>query len=313
MANYRMRSYNVEIEVIYTKDKIITRNMNQKTIAIIYDFDKTLTPRPMREYISWPQLSNDEKMLMWDDHHVVHSNEDEDKELFWMRKIKQYSDLRPGQLTKQFFWEQGKRVTFFDGVETHFTRVNSYVNDISFGTMKCHHYIISSSIKEVIEGTSIAHFFKNIIASQFHFETSGPTFPQIVVNDAIKTQCLYRINKGKEHWSDDVNEYMAEEERPVPFTNMVYIGDGLTDIPALSVVRKNGGYGLGVYSDTNEESLGTLHELIEGNRIDIAAWADYTEDSVLSRGLRTILGIIIEKVRLRQLKQESIAKIGFRV
>lgn len=282
---------------------------NQNIIAIIYDFDKTLTPRPMREYIAWPWLSEQESKQLWDDNRSMHSVEDEDKELFWMRKVKQYSDLRPGRLTRRFFREQGKHVTFFPGVDSHLSRMNCYVRDVSSGTMTCRHYIISSSIRDVIDGTSIAPSFANIFASQFYFEESGPTFPQVVINDALKTQCLYRINKGREQWSQDVNEYMPEDQRPVPFSHMVYIGDGLTDIPALTVVRKNGGYGFGVYSETNEKNLTTLRSLMEGGRIDFAAQADYSQESTLSEGLRTIVRIIVERAHLRRMQQETFAGV----
>ncbi|MBD3345245.1 MAG: hypothetical protein GF401_09310 [Chitinivibrionales bacterium] len=274
-------------------------------LALVYDFDKTLTPRPMRDYINWPDLTDKKKGALWNDKPTSFSSE-VDKEIYWMRKVKQYADLKPGRLTRRFFLEQGKNVTFFSGVESFFTRINDSVYSMSHGTMECNHYIISSSIKDVIEGTPIASHFRNIFASLFYYERTGPTFPQIVVNDAVKTQCLYRINKNRERWSEDVNEYMPEEERPVPFSNMIYLGDGLTDIPALSVVRKNGGYGIGVYSDITPSSLKTLKDLIDGNRIDFAAPADYSENSILCKALTTILRIIIEKVRLQQMKKESI-------
>lgn len=282
-----------------------------ETIAIVYDFDRTLTTRPMREFISWPELSDNEKHRMWDDDRASHVREDEDRELFWMRKVTQYANLQPSRLTRRFLRKQGGNVTFFPGVEGFLAKIGSYVQETSSNSMICRQYIISSSIKEVIEGTRIASSFKYIFASMFHYEGEKPTFPQILVNDAVKTQCLYRINKGREHWAEDVNEYMPVKERPVPFSNMIYVGDGLTDIPALAVVRRNGGFGVGVYSNTNKNNLAVLRELIDGERIDFAAEADYSDESVLSAGLRTIIRIIIAKARLRVLKDNTIRQFHF--
>ena len=159
------------------------------------------------------------------------------------------------------------------------------------------HYIISAGLGEILEGVSIKSKFERIYASEYFFNHhEAACFPTIVINDTTKTQYLFRINKGREESGDSINEYMPELERPIPFTNMVYIGDGLTDVPCMTVVKNYGGFSVAVHKPDNKKSIDVCRSLVDANRIDYFAPADYRKQRKLEKRVHTILDIIIAKI-----------------
>ena len=191
-------------------------------------------------------------------------------------------------------WEQsqtlkndGAKVQLFPGVESWFDRINNYGKK---NGVQVEHYIISSGLKEMIEGTSVADKFKRIYASTFYYDEYGvAVWPAQVVNYTNKTQFLFRIEKGVLDVNDQkVNAYFEPDEYRVPFRNMVYIGDSDTDIPCMKLVNLHGGHSIGVYnSDTKDKSK--VYKMIEENRIRYFVPADYTEDSTLETLLKRII------------------------
>jgi hypothetical protein len=173
----------------------------------------------------------------------------------------------------------GKEVKLFSGVKTWFKRVNAYAEKIG---MQAEHYIISSGLKEIIEGTPIANEFREIYAASFCYDAHDvPCWPAMAVNYTSKTQFLFRINKGvldvTEH--DGLNEFMPEDKRRVPFRNMIYIGDGLTDVPCMKLTRVNGGHSIAVYQDKKD----TVNEMILQGRVDFVVKADYSKNSEMEK------------------------------
>ena len=189
------------------------------------------------------------------------------------------------------------RIKYFPGVESFFDRMNHYVKD-RFTDVQLRHYIISAGLKEIISGTSIAKYFHKIFASEYYYdEYEKAVFPNIIVNDTLKTQFIFRINKGKEEMHESINQYMPLESRPIPFENMLYLGDGLTDVPCMTVLRKNGGYSMAVYSKNNGKGLNVCKELLEAERVDFIAEADYQDGSELDRLVKLLLDNMYESIR----------------
>ena len=143
---------------------------------------------------------------------------------------------------------QGKHVELFPGVEAWFDAIGDYVKSHaqSHG-VALRHYLISSGLTEIIEGTSIYKRFHNVFASEYWFEAYDLPYPKRVITDTGKTQYLFRINKGVEDLGESINQHMPEDARPIPFANMIYFGDGDTDVPSMAVMRKNGGHAVAVY------------------------------------------------------------------
>ena len=165
------------------------------------------------------------------------------------------------------------------------------------------HYIISSGLKEMIEGTSVAKAgaFEKIYASSFMFDDKDvPVWPAQVINYTNKTQFLFRISKGVLDVNDfGVNEYFAPEDIRVPFRNMVYIGDSDTDIPCMKLVNSYGGHSIGVYNNETQDTSKVCRMFCE-NRIRYFAPADYTEGSSLD----TLIKAIIDRTAANEVLEE---------
>lgn len=189
-------------------------------------------------------------------------------------------------ITKDNFREQGKKVKLFPGVQQWFSMMNKYA---SGKNIALEHYIISSGLKEIIEGTSIAEAFTEIFAASFCYnEKNVPVWPAMAVNYTSKTQFLFRINKGvhdvTEH--NSLNEYTPENERRMPFRNMIFIGDGMTDVPCMRLVKANGGHSIAVYQPG---ASGDAKKLLKQRRVDYAFEADYGRDKPLANAVKMII------------------------
>ena len=156
------------------------------------------------------------------------------------------------------------------------------------------HYILSSGLKEMIEGTSIAKCFENIYACSFLYNVDGVAYwPAVAVDYTTKTQFLFKINKGIKEISDNkrINEYVAKEDRPIPFERMIYLGDGETDVPCMSVVKEQGGHSIAVYGNRKKKAV--AERLIKENRVNFVCKADYSENSEIYTTVR----LILDKIR----------------
>ena len=191
---------------------------------------------------------------------------------------------------KSAFVEYGKSVTFYPGVEDWFDRINNYGAALG---LNIHHYIVSSGIKEMIEGTSIKDKFERIYACSFLYNVDDiAKWPAVCVNYTNKTQFLFRINKGIfEVYDEAINDKMEEDKKAIPFANMVYFGDGLTDVPCMKLVKDNGGVAVAVHKD--KEMLST--KLLADGRVNITAPADYEEGSKLDIEIKKVLDSIKER------------------
>lgn len=267
------------------KDTKMTDDIKDKEIvlAICYDFDKTLSPDDMQAQ-GFIQSLGQEVENFWNESNKLAGDNDMDQNLAWMYKMTKES-RGTHVFNKEMLRNYGKNVNLFPGVSTWFDRINLYGEEKG---IKVEHYIISSGLKEMIEGTEVAKYFKKIYASSFYFDEDGvAVWPAQCINYTNKTQFLFRIKKGVLEINDTkVNDYLSEDQSRVPFRNMVYIGDSDTDIPCMKLVSINGGYSIGVHG---KESKNKVFKMIEENRIKYFAEADYSEGSELEKLLKNII------------------------
>ena len=256
-------------------------------IALCYDFDKTLTPTDMQAQ-GFIQSVGYDIADFWSKSNSLAKDNDMDQNLAYMYMMKTESDGHV-LFTKKQLNEYGEGVKLYPGVEEWFERISAYGREKS---VIIEHYIISSGLKEMIEGTKLAQkgVFKKIYASSFYYNKKGvAVWPAQVVNYTNKTQYLFRIEKGTLDVNDPgVNDYYPPDEMRIPFRNIVYIGDSDTDIPCMRLVNANGGHAIGVY-DTVSNNKTKVHEMLKTHRIKYFAPADYSEGSKLDCLVKMII------------------------
>ena len=277
--------------------------MEQKsiTIALIYDFDGTLSPGNMQEYDFIPAVGKSNKEF-WSEANSLAEEQDADMVLTYMARMIQEAKSKGLSLRREAFQESGRRVSLYPGVREWFGRINRY--GVRHG-VRILHYINSSGLKEIIEGTEIAHEFRKIYACSFLYDVDGIAYwPAVAVNYTNKTQFIFKINKGVESVFDSklVNRYIPENERPVPFKRMIYVGDGTTDIPCMRLVKSSGGHSIAVYNPEQKGARRELGSLIHDNRVSHVCPADYTEGSEMDILVKTIIDKIVVDHRLEQLE-----------
>lgn len=258
-------------------------------VAFMYDFDKTLCDRDMQEYEFIPSM-NVSANEFWTETTKLSQDESIEKILAYMYTMMKYAKRNNIALTREYLNNCGKSVKLFDGVEGWFKRINQLA--LSYG-LEAEHYIISSGLKEIISGTPIAKYFKEVYACEFHYgEKGNADFPAFVVNYTMKTQYLFRISKGAFDPNDDVslNAKIKDEDRYIKLRNMIYFGDGLTDIPCMKLVRENGGIAIAVYQD-NKEAI--AKSLLADDRVDFIAKANYNENSEVDTIIRKVFNKIV--------------------
>jgi 2-hydroxy-3-keto-5-methylthiopentenyl-1-phosphate phosphatase len=268
--------------------------------AIMYDFDKTLSPRDMQEYAFIPELKMENDVFWAKCRQMILDNK-MDQILAYM-----YVMLREAKgkklLNRDEFHKLGKSVVLFEGVATWFHRIDQYA--LKQG-LALEHFIISSGLKEIIEGTKIAKHFKEIYAAEFCYDESGaPVWPAMAVNFTSKTQFLFRINKGvlDVTQNEALNEYTPENKRRIPFANMIYIGDGLTDVPCMKLTKTNGGHSIAVYQG---ERSAMVNRMLLQRRVDFVAPADYSKDSLMEGIVFSILDKIAAGAKTAALNMEQ--------
>ncbi len=259
--------------------------MSSKTIvAIMYDFDKTLSPKDMQEYAFTPDIGMDATEFWTKCNNLMHDN-NMDSILAYMYFMVTESKRKGILLTRDYFRSNGKDVRLFEGVTEWFSNINKYAESIG---VQLEHYVISSGLKEIIEGTPIAHEFKEIYAAEFCYDDRGEAaWASMAVNYTSKTQFIYRINKGVLSVTDhrNLNESMPDRQKRIPFRNMIYIGDGLTDVPCMKLVKSSGGHSVAVYQNRGDEAF----RLLQKGRVSYVAKADYTANGKLYGIIKAIL------------------------
>lgn len=271
---------------------------NKKTIALVYDFDGTLSPRPMQEYAFLPSIGEDAGEF-WTESNRIASEQKADPMITYMRLLYKKAKDKGVTIDREKLVAQGQAVEYFPGVEQWFDLINQYVASTgSIHGVTVRHYLISAGLTEIVEGTSIYPKFHNVFASEYSFDAYELPYPKRVITDTGKTQYLFRINKGIEDLGQSINDHMPEEERPVPFSNMIYFGDGDTDVPSMAVTRKNGGYAIAVHPPGKGRDKCT--KLFQAGRCDFYATADYRDGKELFSRTCLLLDRMLADIRMRE-------------
>ena len=259
-----------------------------KKAAILYDFDKTLCTKDMQEYSLIPALGYDNPGEFWNEvvELTLRNHMDAISAYLFMLQ-KKFAEMG-NPIRKDMFYPLGKDIVLYPGVETWFKRINDYGRKNGF---LVEHYIISSGMKEIIESTPIADEFTKIYACRYHYENGVAVWPAQIVNYTTKTQYIFRINKQvlDENDESDLNRYVDPAERPVPFTKMVYIADGVTDIPCMRLVKEYGGRSIAVYNPDSAKAKNTARQLIDDGRANYMVKADYSEGSDMEKLMMQII------------------------
>ncbi len=244
--------------------------------AIMYDFDRTLSPRDMQEYQFIPSLGMTAPEF-WSEANSFGDRNDMDKILSYMYIMIKKSAEQGSPLTRKRVVDCGNTIEFFPGVVDWFERMNRF--GIENGVL-VEHYVLSSGLVEIIEGSEIGKHFKKIYASEFLYDEDGiAVFPKSAVNYTSKTQFIYRINKGVLDVANDrdLNKSTPDDNRRVRSQNMLYIGDGLSDVPCMKMVKAYGGSSIAVYKD--ESNRKSVEDLLGHGRVDFMFQADYSENT----------------------------------
>lgn len=277
---------------------------DRPVLAICYDFDKTLSPNDMQAqgYIQSVGYDVDQ---FWHESDELAQHNEMDQNLAYMYKMVQEAEGRL-VFSRAALEEYGAKVELFPGVNEWFERIRRFGEE--HGVI-VEHYIISSGLKEMIEGTAVAKqgVFKKIYASSFYFDQRGVArWPAQAINYTNKTQFLFRIEKGVLDVNDPgVNDYFPPEQLRVPFRNMVYIGDSDTDIPCMKLVNSYGGHAIGVYNPQSCDKT-KVYKMVRDNRIRYFAPADYTEGSEIDTLIQRIILTTAAQEQLENLHIDAV-------
>lgn len=276
----------------------------QSTIAIVYDYDQTLSPNYMQEEAIFPHFGIDGKQF-WQRCGELVGKQGFEHELAYLKALLDY--LEPDRPSNAQLRELGARLSFFPGIPELFDEIASglLTAEHDAHSITLEHYIVSSGIKELIVGSRIAPHVRKIFGCEYAEDADGRiSFPKRVISHTQKTQFLFRINKGMLDLSQDVNDHMPPELRPVPFQNMIYVGDGPTDVPCFTVMKNNGGRAIAVYNpgDRSRVSFKKCYQLTaHAGRVRHIAPADYRPGShlrlILEEMVTEIADSIVERRR----------------
>ena len=275
-------------------------------IAFLYDFDKTLCTTDMEDYAFIPSLGYTPAEF-WGRANAFGWENRMDGLLAYMYTMIQECAAQNIKLDRAFLNHCGESIQLFPGVREWFARINAFGESMG---VQVDHYVISSGLREIIEGSGIAQEFREIYACEFYYNENGDAcWPKLDVNFTNKTQFVYRINKGILDVSRDkeLNDSMPDDSKRVPFTNMIYMGDGLSDVPCMKMMRAYGGQAIAVYQASNRQGV---EKLLADGRVDFIFPADYREGMELDRTVRDILRKMTITDRLLEVNNRQLRSIG---
>lgn len=260
--------------------------MNKKPIiAFLYDFDKTLCTTDMQDYTFIPSLGYTPGEF-WSIANSFGFENRMDGLLAYMYTMIEECRKKGIRLDRDYLVSCGHAIELFPGVQDWFSRINAFGETLG---VEIEHYVLSSGLREIIEGSGVSHEFKEIYACEFFYNEEGlASWPKLDVNFTNKTQFVYRINKGILDVAKDkeLNASMPDDSKRIPFTNMIYIGDGLSDVPCMKMMRAYGGQAIAVYQSGNRAGV---EDLLAKGRVDFMFPADYREGTGLDVTVRNVI------------------------
>ena len=251
--------------------------MNKK-IALCYDFDGTLCTGYMQNQKLIPDCKIDIGKF-WSEV-IDYSNKNKvDPTLSYMLILENKMHEANLEISRENFIKYGKELELFPGVNDWFKRIKNFGKEKN---VDVEHYIISSGLTNMIEGCSFVNELNRVYACEYIFKNGRGLWPKLSVNYSNKVQFLYRIHKGAFEVNDQegVNEkkYFGDHIH-VPFENMIFFGDGETDVPTFNVLNKNNGKSICIYEDKNQKSIDIAKKLFSDGRIHHLVKNDYQENS----------------------------------
>lgn len=281
--------------------------MKKKPIAaFLYDFDKTLCTTDMQDYAFIPRLGYTPEEF-WHIANTFGRGNHMDGLLAYMYTMIDECRKKGIALDRAFLVSCGEVIELFPGVKGWFARINAFGESLG---VSVEHYVLSSGLREIIEGSGIAHEFREIYACEFLYGADGRAYwPKLDVNFTNKTQFVYRINKGVLDVANDrdLNASMPDDSKRIPFTNMIYVGDGLSDVPCMKMMRAYGGQAVAVYQRSNRAAV---EDLLANGRVDFIFPADYREGTMLDTAMKNILRKIAINEALTEENQAQLRGIG---
>ena len=275
-------------------------------IAFLYDFDKTLCTTDMQDYAFIPSLGYTPGEF-WGIANSFGRKNRMDGLLAYMYTMIDECRKKNIRLDREYLVSCGRSIELFPGVKDWFARINAFGAQQG---VKVEHYVLSSGLKEIIEGSGISHEFKEIYACEFLYNEDGLAYwPKLDVNFTNKTQFVYRINKGVLDIANDkdLNASMPDDSKRIPFTNMIYVGDGLSDVPCMKMMRAYGGQAVAVYQDGNRPGV---EDLLAKGRVDFIFPADYSEGTMLDTTMKNIIRKMAITDLLAEENQEQLRRLG---
>lgn len=273
-------------------------------MAICYDFDGTLSPGNMQEHDFIPNLNLKSKDF-WDEVKRRSKESEADNILVYMAVMLEKAYANPDvQVSKKAITAYGKKIKLFPGVAKYFDRVNHFARERQVALQ---HFIISSGLREMIQGSPIAKYFEKIYASSFIYDQHEVArWPGLAINYTTKTQFLFRINKGVlDVWDNDtINDYIPMQDRPIPFGRMIYIGDGSTDVPCMKLVKAHGGHSIAVYKPGSSKGRLVAAKLLQENRVNFIASADYQINKALDKQVKAIITKVASDAEVERLENQ---------
>ena len=278
--------------------------MKELVLGICYDFDKTLSPKDMQEFHYIESLGYKNPVDFWIECDEIAKTNNCDGILAYMYLMAKKNP----NLTRKQLIEEGKYIKLYKGVDTWFKRINNFGKKLG---VKVEHYIISSGTKEILEGSSIAKNFKEIFGCEFYYDpvTKEPVWPKLAINYTQKTQYIYRIRKNAVDLNDDITINTKSDNIRIPYTHMVYLGDGMTDIPCMQLIQNNHGHSIALYKDRDEEAL---KKLLKERRTNVYLKADYSEGSELEKVIQSIIQSVANETLLESKTKKLADKLGIK-
>lgn len=275
----------------------------QNLIAVVYDYDQTLSPNYMQDEVLFPVFGIDPTNF-WKRCNALVQDQGYDNELAYMKVL--LDCLAMDRPTEEELFKLGAKLNFYPGLPEMFEELSKDLLTSEHRALgiQLEHYIVSSGLKVLIEGSRLKAHVRAIFGCEFDTDESGRiTFPKRVISHTQKTQYLFRINKGLLDMSQDVNDHMPPEQRPIPFPNMIYVGDGPTDVPCFTVMRRNGGQAIAVYNpdDPTRNSFKKCYLLsTRADRVRHIAPSDYRRGSHLRLLLEEMIREVADSIQERR-------------
>jgi len=268
----------------------------QTTIALVFDYDQTLSPRYMQDDVLFPVFGIDPGRF-WEECGRMVREQGFDSELAYMKAL--LDVLAMDRPSNERLKELGAGLTLYPGLPEAFTGLEGVLGPMHRAMgIRLEFYVVSSGLKAVIDGSAMRPLFRAVFGCEFAEDENGRiAFPRRVISHTQKTQYLFRINKGLLNPEDDVNDHMAPELRPIPFEHMIYVGDGPTDVPCFTIMNRNGGHAVAVYNPADARSFAKCYQLVErAGRVRHFAPADYREGTHLRRLLEAMIVEVADRM-----------------